>query len=211
MIVQRLDPILPARYVAGPLVHLGAEVEIDVSMFDKGHPSSPTEVNGLVWQFSEPSVAVETELLSADEYEVRVYDAERGQRLVAAVEIVSPANKDRPESRRSFVAKCEALLRQGVSVSIVDIVTSRHFNLYADLLELIGCHDPALGNDPPEICAAACRWVERGRKHVIETWPHILRVGQPLPTLPLWLADNLALPLDLEASYEDTCRILRIP
>jgi hypothetical protein len=35
---------------------------------------------------------------------------------VAAIEIVSPANKDRPEHRRKFVAKCAALLQQGVSV-----------------------------------------------------------------------------------------------
>ena len=42
-------------------------------------------------------------------------------------------------------------------------------------------------------------------------WTHTLTVGQPLPTLPLWLADNLAVPLELEASYEETCRILRIP
>ena len=35
-------------------------------------------------------------------------------------------------------------------------------------------------------------------------------LGQPLPTLPLWLADNLAVPLELETSYEETCRILRI-
>jgi hypothetical protein len=32
-----------------------------------------------------------------------------------------------------------------------------------------------------------------------------------LPTLPLRLADDLAVPLDLEASYEETCRFLRIP
>jgi hypothetical protein len=31
-----------------------------------------------------------------------------------------------------------------------------------------------------------------------------------LPTLPLWLADDFAVPLELEASYEDTCRALRI-
>ena len=39
-----------------------------------------------------------------DEYEVRVYDEKRHCRLVAAVEIVSPANKDRPEHRHAFVA-----------------------------------------------------------------------------------------------------------
>src|SRR5271165_3886871 len=45
-------------------------------------------------------------------YEVLIFDLERDRRLVAAVEIVSPANKDRPESRQLFVAKCFHLLRQ---------------------------------------------------------------------------------------------------
>jgi phenylacetate-coenzyme A ligase PaaK-like adenylate-forming protein len=72
------------------------------------------------------------------EYEVRVYDTERNQRLVAAVELVSPANKDRPEHRQTFVAKCAALLQNQVSVTIVDVVTVRAFNLYGELLDLIG-------------------------------------------------------------------------
>jgi hypothetical protein len=37
-----------------------------------------------------------------------------------------------------------------------------------------------------------------------------MQIGQPLPTLPLWLADNFSVPLDLEASYEETCQALRI-
>ncbi len=212
MIVQRLSPILPLRYVAGPHVHLGAEIEIDVASFEKAEAESPAlpGSNGATWRASEPSVAVETDLLSTDEYEVRVYDAQRGRRLVAAVEIVSPSNKDRPESRRVFVAKCEAMLRKGVSVSIVDLVTSRHFNLYAELLDLIGRSDPSLGDPPPAIYAAACRWIERGRKRILETWSHVLTPGRPLPTLPLWLAENLAVPLELEVSYEETCHVLRI-
>jgi hypothetical protein len=56
-----------------------------------------------------------------------VYDAERERRLVSAVELVSPGNKDRPESRAQFVAKCAALLRQQVSVVLVDVVTARDF------------------------------------------------------------------------------------
>ncbi len=148
--------------------------------------------------------------MNTDEYEVRVYDTQRGRRLVAAVEIVSPSNKDRPESRRVFVAKCEAMLRQGVSVSIVDLVTSRHFNLYAELLALVSQNDASMGAEPPAIYAAACRWTERGFKRILETWSHILRLGQPLPTLPLWLAANLHVPLELEATYEETCRVLRI-
>jgi len=212
MLVQRLDKKLPSRYVAEPGVHLGAQIEIDVATFEPGDTGVPAvdNDNGPAWEPSRPTVAVETELLSTNEYEVRVFDVERDRRLVAAVEIVSPANKDRAEHRQAFVGKCEALLRKGVSVSIIDLVTSRHFNLYTALLELVGQSDPSMGKEPPAIYAAACRWIERGRKHILETWSHVLRVGQPLPTLPLWLAENFSVPLELEAPYEETCRVLRL-
>ena len=140
-----------------------------------------------------------------------VYDVKRHRRLVAAVEIVSPANKDRPEHRRVFVAKCAALLRQQVCVAIVDLVTTRQFNLYGDLLELIGQADPSLAPEPPPLYAVSCRCVSEGDGWHFRAWSHTLTVGEPLPTLPLWLADNLAVPLELEATYEETCRILRIP
>src|SRR5689334_10346678 len=63
-----------------------------------------------------------SDLPSEVAYEVRVFDAERGRRVVAAVEIVSPANKNRPENRRALVARCAALLWERVSVTIVDPV-----------------------------------------------------------------------------------------
>jgi hypothetical protein len=43
-----------------------------------------------------------------------------------------------------------------------------------------------------------------------ESWAYPLVVGQPLPTLPVWLTEERAVSLDLEASYEDACRALRI-
>jgi hypothetical protein len=146
-----------------------------------------------------------------DEYEVRVYDTQRHRRLVAAIEIVSPANKDRPESRRTFAAKCAALLDQQVSIALVDLVTTRRFNLYVELLELIGQADPSVEPEPPGVYATACRWAREGETRHFRAWTHALMIGQPLPTLPLWLADDLAVPLDLEATYEQTCGILRIP
>lgn len=171
VIVQHLRTKLPAGYIAGPRVHFGSYVEIDVAAFETQEspwPPATEESNGgvatAVWAPPQPSLAVETTLSDNDEYEVRIYDARRGRRLVAAVEIVSPANKDRPENRNMFVAMCVALLLKGVAVSIVDLVTVRHFNLYAELLAFIGHSDPTLGSEPPPIYAASCRWVEKGNK-----------------------------------------------
>jgi hypothetical protein len=212
VIAQHLKRILPPRYVAGVRVHLGAQVELDVGAFDRGEPTNPASDadHGSAYAPANPSVAVESDLLDTDEYEVRVFDTARNRRLVAAIEIVSPANKDRPEHRQAFVGKCEAMLRKGVSVSIIDLVTSRHFNLYAELLELVGQSDPSMGEEPAATYAAACRWIERNRKRILETWSHTLTLGQPLPTLPLWLAENLAVPLELEATYEETCATFNI-
>lgn len=212
MIVMQLNRALPPRFSAEPRVHLGSLFEIDVSAYEVDGPNLPTvdTANGSAWEPAQPSVAVETELLDTNEYEVLIFDQHRERRLVAAVELVSPANKDRPEARQAFVAKCEAQLRKGVSVSIVDVVTSRHFNLYAELLALIGQRDQTLGPEPPPIYAAACRWIPHGVKHLLQTWSHTLRIGEPLPTLPLWLGEHLCIPLELEPPYEETCRVLRL-
>jgi hypothetical protein len=222
LMVMALNNKLPANYVAEPRVHLGAFYEIDVAYFENDEPtkfgfaSGPNEggVATAVWAPPEPTFTITTDLPEQYEYEVRIYDVQEGRRLVAAVEIVSPANKDRPENRRWFVAKCAELLRQQVCVAIVDLVTTRKFNLYGDLLEWIGHVNPSSGPEPPPLYAAACRWrsVAAGPREVprLETWAHRLSIGEPLPTLPLWLAENLAVPLELEASYEETCRVLRI-
>jgi hypothetical protein len=192
-------------------------VVIDDTTFDRGGApfSGSSEGNGgvatAVWAPAAPSLAVETTLPDYDEYEVRVYDATRGRQLVAAIEIVSPANKDRPEHRNVFAARCAVLLQKGVAVSVIDLVTVRQFNLYAELLAMIGHADPTLGTPPPALYAASCRWVERGKRTILEAWSHVLPLGQPLPTLPLWLSEDRAVPLNLEQSYEQACSDLWIP
>jgi hypothetical protein len=219
MVVMGLSRKLPRRYAAEPGIHQGWSIEVDVGTYeedDAGFSPGGGEDNGggvatAVWAPPKPTLTVATDLGSLDEYEVRVYDDGSGHRLVAAVEIVSPSNKDWPEHRRAFVAKCAALIQKQVCVAIVDLVTTRHFNLYRDLLELIGQADPSLGDEPPPLYAAACRWLRNGEGGLLENWMHPLDLGRPLPTLPLWLAENLAVPLELESSYEETRRILRIP
>ena len=215
VIVQKLGKLLPPQYVAAPRVHLGSQAEIDIAAYDRGDYGSdyPSSVGGLataVWAPAKPTFEFETELADFDEYEVRIYDTQRGRHLVAAIELISPANKDRPESRRQFVAKCAELLRQHVSIVLVDLVTVRDFNLYTEMLEWIGEEQQLPNAMGQSTYAVSCCWRPRGLKRWLESWNHPLIIGSPLPTLPLWLSDELAIPLDLEASYEQTCRDLRI-
>jgi Protein of unknown function (DUF4058) len=144
-------------------VHLGTAFEIDVSAYEQDEPvAAPMAAgSGGVAVAShappQPTLTLETELPDQDEYEVRIYDERHGHRLVAAIELISPANKVRPESRRAFVGKVAALLQRNVCVSLVDVVTIRDFNLYADVLEFIGASDPAMESKPPSLYADPTR------------------------------------------------------
>jgi hypothetical protein len=212
-IAYRLNATLPPQYRCGVKVHLGTLVEVDVATFERdSETEAPDEAsNGMrrSWEPESPTLLLETEELAPAEYEVRVYDSTRAQRLVAVVELVSPANKDRSQSRKAFVDKCHAMLQQGLCVVIVDIVTNYTANLYAELAARLGAKPPSIADCV--IYAVTCRTRPGCRGVRVETWERELVVGAPLPTLPLHLSESFKVPLELEATYEDTCRGLRIP
>jgi hypothetical protein len=56
-----------------------------------------------------------------------------------------------------------------------------------------------------------CRKRRVARQTKLDAGSRPLAIGQPLPSLPVWLSETQTVSLDLEASYEETCRVLRIP
>jgi hypothetical protein len=93
-------------------------------------------------------------------------------------------------------------------LSVVDLVTTRQFSLYTELLALLDRSDPAFSAAP--IYAVTCRRRQVGRQTKLDTWSFPLEVGQPLPSLPVWLSETQTVTIDPEASYEEACRVLRI-
>jgi hypothetical protein len=214
-IVARLNSILPKEYLAQPRLRLGTMMEIDIAALEREAPDlSPGNVESTgsvafaAWAPAAPAILLDTELPEPDEYEVHIYSQDEF-RLVAAIEIVSPSNKDRSENRQTFVNKCESLLKKDVCVTIVDPVTSRTTNLYGELLDELNAPHTAVSRSL--IYAATCRGLRRGPRWRLESWEHQLAVGAVLPTLPIWLSQDLLVPLELETTYEETCRSLRIP
>jgi hypothetical protein len=215
-IVRHLNQsLLPAQFRAVPQVHLGASLETDVATFERLTGNGSASVEGssralttVVWAPPEPTQTLTIEFLDQDVCEVRVYDAERGMRLVGTIEFVSPGNKDRPEARQAFIAKCAAYFQEQIGLIIVDIVTGRRANLHEELLQLVA---PKQSPVPvSHLYAVAYRAGPNGRPGLLDTWPASLTIGQALPTLPLWLRSELPIPVDLEMTYEETCRVLRI-
>lgn len=216
VIVQKLVDVLPEPYFAAPGVHLGTLYEVDIGTYRKPVPDNGGIESGnggvavATYAPPKPTLTLEPRLPNQDVYEVRIYDNRRNRQLVAAIEILSPSNKDRPANRATFVAKAATLLKNNICVSIVDVVSTYDFNLYADLLSFLHAADPALGTEPPPMYAATLRTRYEDRRRLMDNWYHPLAIGEVLPTLPIWLTETWAISLDLESTYEETCRTLRI-
>jgi hypothetical protein len=219
VIVQQMQSLLPDGFVAEPRVNLGSHFEIDVCTFEEEHPSEQPEKapqsqsvtqSATRYAVAEPTLATETEITEEYCYEVLIFDETRDRSLVAAIELVSPGNKDRVENREAFVRKCLALLRQEVCVTIVDLVTIRQFNLYGQLLETLQRTQPGFSATEPSIYASTSRYKKRPKASQLDSWAYALQLGEKLPTLPIWLGEDRAIPLDLESSYWETCIALRI-
>jgi hypothetical protein len=193
-IANSLNERLPDGYSAGIRVTLGRYLEEAIGTFtENGEP---------VTVF--PSVF-------PDDFEVQVFSDMLGPtEPVAAIELVSPGNKDRPEARRAFAAKCAAYLQRGIGLIVVDIVTSHHANLHDELMTLLGHTDGFSFPTPTPLYATAYRPAHRQERNEIDLWRELLVVGQPLPTLPLAVRGLGCLPIDLEATYTEARRRGRI-
>lgn len=193
-LASQLNALLPAGYFAEANVQFG--IEIDVAAFEEpGSAAAPTG-------WTPPAPVCHPFEMSGVVVEVGIFSRSGGPQLVGAVELVSPANKDRQLHREAFLSKCVAYLQAGVGLVLVDVVTDRPADLHRELLLRLGVTDPGPG---PALSGSAFRAVERDGAKVLDVWREPIAVGQPLPTLPLWLRGGLCLPVELEATYQRTC------
>ncbi len=209
------DELLPQGFFAEPETHASGRVEIDVATFDGRE--GPANAFGLaatatlpprIW--SPPAPAILMPAVFPGSFRVQVFRSDGGAVLVGAIELASPGNKDRGDQRRAFATKCANYLYQGVSLVIVDVVTSRHGNLHNLLVGLMEREPNCLFGNEDSLYAIAYRPVRRAAAELIEIWPSALTLGHSLPTLPLFLGGDLFVPVNLEAAYGESCRRLRL-
>jgi hypothetical protein len=206
------EDLLPTGYFAEEHAHAGARIEIDVATFanDAGESTSPLQSAVATRTYAPPTPATIIPTAFSDEFEVRVYEAEGGSRLVAAIELVSPSNKDRDAHRQAFANKCAGYLSQGISLIVVDVVTSRTANLHTEILSKLGQANDSNLPANESLYAVAYRPIVRQENEMIEIWTHVLAVNRELPTLPLALSAELCLPIDLEITYSTACNRRRL-
>lgn len=194
-ISSQLNSVLPEGYFAEANVQYN--IEIDVATFEETGPAAAKPG----WTPPLPQASHPLELSGAV-VEVGIFSRSGGPQLAGAVELVSPANKDRPAHREAFLSKCATYLQAGVGLVLVDVVTERTADFHRELLHRLALPDPGQG---PALFGSAYRPVTREGASVLDIWLERLDVGQTLPTLPLWLRGGICLPVELEATYQRTC------
>lgn len=205
-LLRWIKPRLPEGYRAyigtAPMLAVGAPAGRPDMAVRSWHP-------GLDSPAAEPedrSAAIPYQIEPDEEIAVATLDpetlvlVERAGRLVVAVEVISPRNKDRPIARSAYLARYLGYLLGGVNLVLIDVhrrpIGFSFANRIAEELQL---EQPAM----PAPMALSYRVGEPaatgGRQ--LALWRRPFAVGAPLPVIPLALSVDQLLPLDLETTY----------
>jgi hypothetical protein len=202
--------LLPPRYRAWANVQLGGGVvEIDVAALRETgweEPSGPER-----WTPPAATGTAVIDFTGLELFEVKVIYESGDAELIAALELVSPANKDRPANRRAFAMKCANYLEQGTSVIVVDVVTGRSPSLHDELMTILDLNSLDSRSAETGLAAIAYRSRRENAHTNIDWWAQALAVGQAMPKVPMWIGIDVPVPVDLEASYMKTFEYIRVP
>lgn len=199
MIALDLNRQLPPGYFADPNVEFN--IEIDVAAFEDEEPNAGVAS----WTPPAPTLTAPMALIT-DVIEIAVYNSEAGPVLIGAIELVSPANKNRAETRDAFTSKCASYLQQAIGLIVVDLVTNRRADLHAELLKRV----TGVTAERSDLWAAAYRPWQTGEQTNLQVWHQALALGTALPTLPFWLKNGPCIKIDLDETYMRTLREQRM-
>ena len=130
---------------------------------------------------------------------------ERQGRLIAAVELVSPRNKDRQSAQSAYANNYLGYLLKGVHLLLVDVHGQpRQFSFADRIAEELHLQQPGC----PAPFAVTYRVGEPapGGGRFLATWRRSLEVGSPLPPMKLSLSVTNSVLVDLEETYVRAAR-----
>jgi len=200
-----------------PTCSSAARIEIDVATLEREDGNTSTNSGTASWTAPEPALTAVVDFTPLDVIEVQCCTIEGGPRLMAAIELVSPANKNRPGHRRAVRGEMRQL------PSLRGVGDHRRFRHRLGSKPARRDHalaaKPANGvvwESPTHLYAARpyrhpspWRSIAKSRCGPAVCW----RSAPPLPTLPLWARHRAYSDHSARTStpvYQATCTDLRI-
>ena len=124
--------------------------------------------------------------------------------LVAAIEIVSPRNKDRPDARERYLGRYLGYIRQGVHLMLIDVLPRPAAFSFADAIAANLRYQQEPLPVPFVVSYRVGEAVPDGT--LLGAWPRPLKVGEALPTVQLALTVRESISIDLEHTYREAAR-----
>ncbi len=204
-LLRWVKPRLPVGYRAyigsAPLLAVGAPVDrLDVGV-RSWSAAEATRLPGPAGGETSPSpVEPDEEIAVATlDPETAVY-VERQGRLIAAVEVISPRNKDRPIARSAYLARYLGYLLEGAHLVLIDVHRRPAGFSFADQIAAeLHLEQPSV---PPPM-AVSYRVGEPAATggRLLAIWRRPMTVGDTLPPIPLPLTSEQEVTLDLDQTY----------
>lgn len=122
------------------------------------------------------------------------------RRVIAVIEVVSPGNKDGATSVAEFAGKVIDLVQGSIHVAVIDILPpGRHDPTGLHPVIWAGLDDGPPADPPPPGRPLTFASYEAGSPPV--AYLDYSAVGQPLPSLPLYLEGDFFVNLPVEETY----------
>jgi hypothetical protein len=196
--------ILPPGYYSLPEQHTGRPIA-DVLTLHAPPGSMPpgVEEGGLAVAEAPPRVSQRLTVSPSLRARRRTLSIRHvsGHQIVALVEVVSPANKDRPQHVNDFVAKALSALNLGIHVATVDLFPpGRHDPQGMHGAVLAGLDEDETPSPPPADRPLTLASFVAGPQ--VEVYLEHGALGRPLPDMPLFLRPDRYINLPLESTYQ---------
>jgi hypothetical protein len=193
--------VLPGGYYAMPGQHAGRWIADILTLQMPIAPAQPPRDDGGVAVADAPPKVRHRLLSSPSDRATRRTLAVRhvsGHKIVALLEIISPANKDRATHVRDFIDKAESALAHGIHLLLVDLFAPGPFDpsgMHGALWERFVDEPSPLSENEPLTLVSYLAGPQP------EAYLERLSLGSPLPEMPLFLNPDRYIGVPLEQTY----------
>ena len=198
---SRLPPGYRAIIGSSPFTRLGVSLgKPDVSLTN-GTKALPAMAPTVSPDSSEPDF----ETVVATLVEDHTLLVELNQRLVAAVEIISPGNKDRPERRDQNAARYLGYIRERVHLLLIDVHARPLQFSFAQRIDDELHIEQAVPSTPQATSYRVGPGAPLGGRF-LSVWSRPFTIGASIPAIPIAISASDQITIDLESTYTEAAR-----